>query len=308
MTKFKSMSLDQDNCKVRGHMGKTVSFDSTGDRELFMKDFLSPSGIENSFKTWKVSGKYNTKDINFKKHLINELIKKEIVDKEQLINNNNNLENLHLCLHDSKKNLDDTEQNEISISFYDISLELKNEYIKFITNIASLFSEPIYYQEVPTFRFHFPNQKGYEWEDRYHTDVMLGHPPYEFNVWIPFTNVYDSNSMRITPLNYSLNFIKDSNYDFELFAKNVQYKEGVIKDLKEKSDALNMSYGDFIIFDPRCLHCTQHNKTDITRISLDVRIITESNLLKYSREYRTTGRKKMLFLPGHYFSQEPIGL
>ena len=44
-------------------MGKTVHFDSKEDHELFMKDFLSPSGIENSFKTWKVSGKYNTKDI-----------------------------------------------------------------------------------------------------------------------------------------------------------------------------------------------------------------------------------------------------
>ena len=39
---------------------------------------------------------------------------------------------------------------------------------------------------------------------------------------------------------------------------------------------------------------------------MDVRIITESNLQKYSREYRTTGRKKMLFQPGHYFSKQPI--
>ena len=69
-----------------------------------------------------------------------------------------------------------------------------------------------------------------------------------------------------------------------------------------------MDYGQFIIFDSRCLHCTQNNQTNITRISLDIRIITESGLRKYSREYRTTGRKKMLFQPGHYFSEIPIKL
>ena len=69
-----------------------------------------------------------------------------------------------------------------------------------------------------------------------------------------------------------------------------------------------MNYGDFIVFDPRCLHCTQNIRTNITRISLDIRIITESGLKKYSREYKTTGRKKMLFQPGHYFSEKPIGI
>ena len=55
----------------------------------------------------------------------------------------------------------------------------------------------------------------------------------------------------------------------------------------------------------RCLHCTQHNVTKDTRISMDIRIITRENLKKYSREYRTTGRK-MLFQPGHYFSKESV--
>ena len=58
------------------------------------------------------------------------------------------------------------------------------------------------------------------------------------------------------------------------------------------------------MFDPRCLHCTQHNTSQDTRISMDIRIITEKNLKKYSRTYKTTGRKKTLFQPGHYFSNE----
>ena len=301
------MNSKTDNQKARGHMGKTISFNSKKDRELFMSDFLSPSYIQDKFNSWKVLGSYDTQDITFKEALIIELISKGIAKKKELDKYDNPLENLHKCLNDSKKNLDDTEQNEVSINFYGISDSFKKQYFRFLKKkLSKLFAEPIYFQSVPTFRFHFPNQQGYEWEDRYHTDIMLGHPPYEFNVWIPFTNVFNSNSMRITPLEDSLNFLKNTNYDFELFAKNVQYDAEWISNLKEKSAALNMSYGEFIVFDPRCLHCTQNNQTDVTRISLDIRIITEKGLQNYSREYRTTGRKKMLFQPGHYFSEKPI--
>ena len=37
---------------------------------------------------------------------------------------------------------------------------------------------------------------------------------------------------------------------------------------------------------------------------MDIRIIMESAFSNYSREYKTTGRKKMPFLPGHYFSEK----
>ena len=297
------------NKKFRGHMGKTVAFNSEKDHTLFMKDFLSPSYMQEKFNSYKIIREYNTNNIDFKNLLIKEIIKKDIAKKEDLNKYNNSLENLHKCLNESKKNLDDTEQNEVSVNFYEVSNSFKKIYFKFLkTCLVDIFKEPIYFQSVPTFRFHFPNQKGYEWEDRYHTDIMLGHPPYEFNVWIPLTKVFSTNSMRITPLDDSLRFLEGVNYDFELFAENVQYDDYFIKNLKEKSSSLEMDYGQFIIFDPRCLHCTQNNQTNATRISLDIRIITESGLRKYSREYRTTGRKKMLFQPGHYFSEIPIKL
>jgi hypothetical protein len=39
---------------------------------------------------------------------------------------------------------------------------------------------------------------------------------------------------------------------------------------------------------------------------MDIRIIMKSELKKYSRAYKTTGRKKMPFMPGHYFSKEAV--
>ena len=71
-------------------------------------------------------------------------------------------------------------------------------------------------------------------------------------------------------------------------------------------DKWEVELRDFIIFDPRCLHCTQYNDTKDTRISMDIRIIMKSELKKYSRAYKTTGRKKMPFMPGHYFSKEAV--
>ena len=55
-----------------------------------------------------------------------------------------------------------------------------------------------------------------------------------------------------------------------------------------------MNYGEYIMFDPRCLHCTQNNTTNDTRISMDIRVITKNNLAKYSRDYRSTGRQNAL--------------
>ena len=291
----------------RGHMGKTVIFESKDDHDLFLKDYNSPSLIKKIFSNWMYQGKYNTPSIQFKENIINELLKKDFITEDKFSNYNFELEKLHLCLKSELKNLDESEQNEISISFYETSDIIKKSYVEFIKKVVSpLFSEKIYYQIVPTFRFHFPNQKGYHWEDRYHSDIMLGHPPFEFNLWIPFTKVYSTNSMRLMPYKESIKLMEFCNNDFELFAKKTQYDENFRNKLKQESSPLDMNYGDFIIFDPRCLHCTQYNDTKDTRVSMDIRIIMKSAFRNYSREYKTTGRKKMPFLPGHYFSEKAV--
>ncbi len=299
--------MDINSNKPKGHMGSTIKFLSSRDKDLFLKDFNSESQINKLFNSWKYENTYDVQEINFKDAIINELTKKRLIDLDSFEKLDKKLEKIHLCLNEDMKNLDESEQNKISVSFYETSDSLNDLYYKFIREVISpKFQDNIYFQAIPTFRFHFPNQEGYDWNDRYHTDIMLGHPPFEFNVWLPFTNVYSSNSMRITSYEDSMSILKSCNYNFEDFAEKVQYDEHLCKLLKKKSYALELKYGEFIIFDPRCLHCTQHNVTKDTRISMDIRIITRENLKKYSREYRTTGRKKMLFQPGHYFSKEYV--
>lgn len=291
----------------KGHMGSTIKFLSTKDKELFLKDLHSKSQIMKLFDSWSYQDNFNIEEVNFRDTIIEELLKKNLINEKLFSKHGRKLEKLHLSLNDEYKNLDESEQNKISISFYETSKNINNLYVKFIKDIISpYFKDPVYYQAVPTFRFHFPNQLGYNWKDRYHTDIMLGHPPYEINIWLPFTKTYDSNSIRITPYEESMNFLKSCNYDFELFAEQVQYNDEISDMLRKSSNAINMNYGQFIMFDPRCLHCTQHNITNDTRVSMDIRIITKEELRKYSRQYRTTGRKKMLFTPDNYFSNKPV--
>jgi len=291
----------------KGHMGKTILFESDDDHDRFMNDFNSNSTIIEKLGNWKHETKYDINNFDFRNLIIKNLIEKKLVLYQDFSRYNFSLEKLHLCMNLDNKVLDESEQNNISISFYETTKSLDNLYRKFIEkNISPIFSEKIHYQIIPTFRFHFPNQKGYNWNDRYHTDVMLGHPPYELNIWMPFTKVYGSNSMRLTPYLDSMELLNLCDNDFELFAKKTQYDETFIKRLRSKSKSLEMNYGDFVIFDPRCLHCTQYNDTKDTRISMDIRIILEGDTEKYSKQYKTTGRKKMPFLPGHYFSKQSV--
>ncbi len=288
-------------------MGSTIKFSSESDERLFLKDFNSKSVLIEKFNNWKYLGTYKNSIINFKEVIISELINKGLINEKEFDNQGGKLEKLHLYLKDDKKNLDESEQNFVSISFYKTSIKLREVYKEFIKSVISPhFDDDLYFQDIPTFRFHFPNQRGYDWNDRYHTDVMLGHPPYEINIWLPFTRTYGSNSMRIMSFDNSIAALDKCNYNFEAFAEKVQYDDDFANILRKNSYPLEMNYGEYIMFDPRCLHCTQNNITDDTRISMDIRVINKNNLAKYSRDYRSTGRQKMLFTPGNYFNKNAV--
>ena len=67
-----------------------------------------------------------------------------------------------------------------------------------------------------------------------------------------------------------------------------------------------MSYGYFTIFDSRCFHCTQQNRTDRTRVSMDIRIIQDTDFELLKRKYIGTGSKRSKFVPGEYYAHKKI--
>tara|TARA_Y100000590_G_scaffold464033_1_gene632392 strand:- start:715 stop:1437 length:723 start_codon:yes stop_codon:yes gene_type:complete len=88
-----------------------------------------------------------------------------------------------------------------------------------------------------------------------HSDCGSGDTPFQINLWIPITDAFDTNSMFVFNDNKTLNFINKKN------------KTGL-----KKSDFIDIKYGQILLFNPAVLHGNTKNKTNKTRISLNIRL------------------------------------
>ena len=59
----------------------------------------------------------------------------------------------------------------------------------------------------------------------FHTDVMLGHPLKEINIWVSITDAFLSNSLRFMNLEKSLSFVNEC----EMISKILLKKFNTIK-------------------------------------------------------------------------------
>ena len=92
----------------KGHMGSTIEFISSEDKSLFQKDFNAKSQMLEIFNKCDYRGNYDTSVINFEELIVSELISKKIVSEKIFKQYDNNLENLHLCLNDDIKVIDES--------------------------------------------------------------------------------------------------------------------------------------------------------------------------------------------------------
>lgn len=94
-----------------------------------------------------------------------------------------------------------------------------------------------------------------------HSDCWSADSPFQLNVWIPMTNAFSSNSMFIIDSKISLKYFKE----LSKYGKN----KHVIK--PKTSDFIKVNYGKYLIFNPSLLHGNIKNKTNHTRVSLNIR-------------------------------------
>lgn len=108
--------------------------------------------------------------------------------------------------------------------------------------IRPQFDEAILYQQKPTHRIHFKNDRG---EARYHKDTDYGHKPEEINFSVPQTPAFDTNTIWI-----------ESEADQGDYAP------------------IDMEVGQFVRFDGANLsHGAKNNQTGHTRVSFDFRVM-----------------------------------
>lgn len=145
-------------------------------------------------------------------------------------------------------------------------------YLAFLSeHIMPLFGIPVgelVYQKIPTFRIHLiGNVSVGEW----HRDSAYNHDESETNIWLPFVNTYDTNTVWI------------------------ESEEG-----KADYSSYPVKYGEALIFNgAKLTHGNKINQTPDTRVSIDFRVVKLSDFHPSERCSINAGVK---FSIGGYFS------
>lgn len=142
-------------------------------------------------------------------------------------------------------------------------------------------------QRYPTLRIVEPNQSKKSRRLTFHQGIWVGNGKGLRTVWMPFTKCYGTNSMQILPLGISKKITKQclrNRWSLEKF------EEESIK----HSFPVTLDYGQCHLFFQEHIHGNVTNETDITRVSMDIRILIEGE--PYHR--RLPGA--WLRLPGDY--------
>ena len=140
------------------------------------------------------------------------------------------------------------------------------------TEIVKVVNEPFHYQKWPSFRVHIPSDQAiHTWHCD--GDPLHKHPPGEINFFLPLTKCYGTNTIWVESEPWKLDF-----------------------------KPIELDYGEYHMFNGnQCLHGNKPNKTNLTRVSFDFRIMPVS---KYDPTWNVdspTSHTK--FIVGEYYKE-----
>ena len=141
--------------------------------------------------------------------------------------------------------------------------------------VVDVIGEPCFVQRIPTYRFGLP---GNRWVGNYHRDSDFGHSVYEFNAICALTAMQASAALHVEQEPGSHSF-----------------------------DPLELAAGDLILFDHiDRLHGCPLNREGVSVASIDFRFVPERYASEAFRTDATSLNTGTAFLPGYYFTEEPI--
>jgi len=132
-----------------------------------------------------------------------------------------------------------------------------------------------------TIRIVIPNQAKAGRLLAFHQGIWVGNGLGLRTIWTPFTEVYDTNSMYVASYQDSVN-ITQNTYDNKWDYDTIQ------NECKKLSHPIKLSPGEAYLFQQQHIHGNLNNETDITRWSMDGRVLPKGG--HYHRK-----------LPGGYF-------
>lgn len=230
-----------------------------------------------------------------------DIIQQALVDKA-ITTKRVPLEELHLHVQPDMAAVDEHLLNGVTKAFYEgveglaAALKvLREQYV-----IPALGGGPYAWQATPTIRFHFPHAGGMEARDErlLHIDSMIGHPLQEINIWLSLTDTTENRSFVITPLDESMEWLKQYEYDLNRLQQAI--KAGHVR--PQGVAPANCRNGEFVIMDSRCIHGPVLNRGRTTRVSMDFRLIPTNEISAMNIKYRGCGRRRALFDLGYYYA------
>ena len=149
-------------------------------------------------------------------------------------------------------------------------LDLYKKFIKEVIIPKSGIKDPVIYQKWPSFRVHLPNNVAV---GGWHKDSDYNHPVGEINFIVAITPMFESNT--------TISESTPGKMDFKQFTLNP---------------------GQVVMFDGnQCIHGNLPNKTGVTRISFDLRLLKKKDYNEnHSLKSLSKGNK---FLIGHYYEE-----
>ena len=159
--------------------------------------------------------------------------------------------------------------------FYQQHAQQQELYAALCRRVVTWIGEPCYAQRIPTYRFGLP---GNRWVGNYHRDSDFGHSRFELNAICALTPMAGSAALHVeqTP----------GAHDFA---------------------PLNLEAAEVILFDHiDRLHGCPLNREGVSVASIDFRFVPERFAAQAFCSEATSINTGTAFLPGHYFTAEPL--
>jgi len=276
-----------------------VRYQGTPLFDIVARELQRRSRFQEQFGTGMVVLRYDTERFPFRDQVRQRLAANFNIRRELPF------ERLHERVAADDRTLDATGDNRVAAAFHQPNGEFTRVYHRFLKEFLGdeVFQAPLLFQRHPTVRFCFANTLGYTWRPNYHSDVLLGHPPQEINIWLPLSSCWGSNSLIIAPLSDSLDLLESYGWNLDRYGDELQSNEALQGRCAAIAKPIAMDYGEVLLFDSRCIHLAPKNETDTTRVSLDFRVVPVADFTALPVVYRGTGRTKSVFERGGYYDQ-----
>jgi len=241
----------------------------------------------------------------FSEYVLDYLVNNKVIKNKSNLNNlHENLVNVDMANYESGEIYKDTHKhnytsgiNEVQKFLYNLDSDTNwyKMYLDLLKEIYNNVGYDFYFQKTPTVRVHCPNAVGSEHYPMYHTDVSLGHPPQEINVWFSLTKNKNSG-FYIMSLEDSLEYVEKYGHE-ELNRLAINDKKVFNVECHNKSEEVESTLDNIFLFDSLRIHSGMAREDD-TRVSMDIRI---NPVDKFVHGYIGSGTQKAEFWPGGHF-------